>query len=242
MVAEGLAWSGVQTSATVMGPRAACRSQSPSVTVGPQKVQLSRSHAPPLPRRNHGFGRRFVGVCPSRSLQRPDHRHQRLTGRGASGWTCCVRTCKPGRPLEARGKGPHGGPMSSHAPMGQGEAPSPLRGPAPVPEPCPCRAVCSLWLGSRGEGGQGSGAVSPRVFCSTTHWKQVLFMMDEPVPVHVGDVVTGSVKLQRSPVWRRHMSLTLSWSVPSGQDPTSQRVRRSAGQSRAVVRVWGGRR
>uniref|UniRef100_A0A8D1M3A0 Protein arginine N-methyltransferase 2 n=1 Tax=Sus scrofa TaxID=9823 RepID=A0A8D1M3A0_PIG len=58
----------------------------------------------------------------------------------------------------------------------------------------------------------------------TTHWKQVLFMMDEPVPVQAGDVVTGTVMLQRNPVWRRHMSVTLSWSVTSRQDPASQKV------------------
>ncbi|XP_014642398.1 PREDICTED: protein arginine N-methyltransferase 2 isoform X1 [Ceratotherium simum simum] len=61
-------------------------------------------------------------------------------------------------------------------------------------------------------------------FHPTTHWKQVLFMMDEPVSVHRGDVVTGSVVLQRNPVWRRHMSVALSWSVTSRQDPTSQKV------------------
>ncbi|XP_058588334.1 protein arginine N-methyltransferase 2 isoform X5 [Neofelis nebulosa] len=61
-------------------------------------------------------------------------------------------------------------------------------------------------------------------FHPTTHWKQVLFMMDEPVSVLMGDVVTGSVVLQRNPVWRRHMSVALSWSVTSTQDPTSQKV------------------
>lgn len=49
--------------------------------------------------------------------------------------------------------------------------------------------------------------------------------MDDPVPVHTGDVVTGSVVLQRNPVWRRHMSVSLSWVVTSAVDPTSQRVR-----------------
>ncbi|XP_031317181.2 protein arginine N-methyltransferase 2 isoform X1 [Camelus dromedarius] len=58
----------------------------------------------------------------------------------------------------------------------------------------------------------------------TTHWKQVLFMMDEPVSVHAGDVVTGAVVLQRNPVWRRHMSVTLSWSITSRQDPASPKV------------------
>ncbi|XP_025289391.1 protein arginine N-methyltransferase 2-like [Canis lupus baileyi] len=61
-------------------------------------------------------------------------------------------------------------------------------------------------------------------FHPTTHWKQVLFMMDEPVSVLSGDVITGSVMLQRNPVWRRHMSVALSWSVTSTQDPTSQKV------------------
>ncbi|XP_019572628.2 protein arginine N-methyltransferase 2 isoform X4 [Rhinolophus sinicus] len=61
-------------------------------------------------------------------------------------------------------------------------------------------------------------------FHPTTHWKQVLFMMDEPVPVCTGDVVTGSVVLQRNPVWRRHMSVALRWSVTSRHDPTSQKV------------------
>ncbi|XP_011809637.1 PREDICTED: protein arginine N-methyltransferase 2, partial [Colobus angolensis palliatus] len=60
--------------------------------------------------------------------------------------------------------------------------------------------------------------------CSITHWKQTLFMMDDPVPVHTGDVVTGSVVLQRNPVWRRHMSVALRWAVTSRQDPTSQKV------------------
>ena len=64
-------------------------------------------------------------------------------------------------------------------------------------------------------------------------------MMDEPVPVYIGDVLTGSVVLQRNPVWRRHMSVALSWSVTSGQDPTSQRVRYLAVESCAVGLVWG---
>lgn len=77
------------------------------------------------------------------------------------------------------------------------------------------------------------------VSCSTTHWKQVLFMMDEPVSVLMGDVVTGSVVLQRNPVWRRHMSVALSWSVTSTQDPTSQKVRYLAVKSGARVLVLG---
>lgn len=36
-------------------------------------------------------------------------------------------------------------------------------------------------------------------------------MMDEPMSVVSGDVVTGLVVLQRNPVWRRHMSVALSF-------------------------------
>lgn len=64
-------------------------------------------------------------------------------------------------------------------------------------------------------------------------------MMDEPVSVVPGDVVTGSVVLQRNPVWRRHMSVALSWSVTSTQDPTSQKVRYSAVKSGAGALVLG---
>ncbi|XP_069081600.1 protein arginine N-methyltransferase 2 isoform X1 [Pleurodeles waltl] len=46
-----------------------------------------------------------------------------------------------------------------------------------------------------------------------THWKQALFMLDEPVEVQVGHLVTGSVVIQRNPVWRRHMQVTVSFAV-----------------------------
>ncbi|KAL0615451.1 Protein arginine N-methyltransferase 2, partial [Plecturocebus cupreus] len=71
--------------------------------------------------------------------------------------------------------------------------------------------------------GQPPQVLSTGPFHPTTHWKQTLFMMDDPVPVHPGDVVTGTVVLQRNPVWRRHMSVALSWAVTSREDPTSQK-------------------
>lgn len=74
------------------------------------------------------------------------------------------------------------------------------------------------------EEGQPQQVLSTGPLHPTTHWKQTLFMMDDPVPVHTGDVVTGSVVLQRNPVWRRHMSVSLSWVVTSALDPTSQRA------------------
>ncbi|XP_072613920.1 protein arginine N-methyltransferase 2-like [Vulpes vulpes] len=81
----------------------------------------------------------------------------------------------------------------------------------------------SVWFQSLEED-EPQLVLSTGLFHPTTHWKQVLFMMDEPVSVFSGDVVTGSVVLQRNPVWRRHMSVALSWSVTSTQDPTSQKV------------------
>uniref|UniRef100_A0A1A8J1Y5 Protein arginine N-methyltransferase 2 n=1 Tax=Nothobranchius kuhntae TaxID=321403 RepID=A0A1A8J1Y5_NOTKU len=46
-----------------------------------------------------------------------------------------------------------------------------------------------------------------------THWKQTLFMLDRPVSVNVGDILSGTVTLHRNPVWRRHMTVALHWSI-----------------------------
>ncbi|KAM3861939.1 protein arginine N-methyltransferase 2 [Diretmus argenteus] len=53
-----------------------------------------------------------------------------------------------------------------------------------------------------------------------THWKQTLFMLDRPVHVQAGDSISGSVLLSRNPVWRRHMTVTLQWSVDSSTEGT----------------------
>lgn len=46
-----------------------------------------------------------------------------------------------------------------------------------------------------------------------THWKQTLFMLDEPVSVFSGDSITGTIGLHRNPIWRRHMTVTLQWNI-----------------------------
>lgn len=51
-----------------------------------------------------------------------------------------------------------------------------------------------------------------------THWKQTLFMLDRPVSVYAGDSVSGTILLRRNPVWRRHMSVTLHWSINSSAE------------------------
>ncbi|CAG09275.1 unnamed protein product, partial [Tetraodon nigroviridis] len=51
-----------------------------------------------------------------------------------------------------------------------------------------------------------------------THWKQTLFMLDQPVSLNTGSSVTGTIVLRRNPVWRRHMSVTLSWNISGDAD------------------------
>ncbi|XP_034041677.1 protein arginine N-methyltransferase 2 [Thalassophryne amazonica] len=52
-------------------------------------------------------------------------------------------------------------------------------------------------------------------YSEPTHWKQTLFMLDEPVSVYAGDSISGSIRLHRNPVWRRHMTVTLHWNITS---------------------------
>lgn len=51
-----------------------------------------------------------------------------------------------------------------------------------------------------------------------THWKQTLFMLDRPVSVCAGDSISGTIVLQRNPVWRRHMTVTLHWTIKGSTD------------------------
>ncbi|XP_034741447.1 protein arginine N-methyltransferase 2 [Etheostoma cragini] len=53
-----------------------------------------------------------------------------------------------------------------------------------------------------------------------THWKQTLFMLDRPVSVHAGDSIRGTILLRRNPFWRRHMTITLHWSINSCKKET----------------------
>lgn len=59
-------------------------------------------------------------------------------------------------------------------------------------------------------------------FSEITHWKQTLFMLDAPVTVEEGDIIVGSICLQRNPVWRRHLSITFSWNINSTEDKKVQ--------------------
>ncbi|KAM9344254.1 protein arginine N-methyltransferase 2 isoform 2-T3 [Pholidichthys leucotaenia] len=53
-----------------------------------------------------------------------------------------------------------------------------------------------------------------------THWKQTLFMLDRPVRVNAGDFISGNIVLLRNPIWRRHMTITLHWSIKGSTDDT----------------------
>lgn len=57
-------------------------------------------------------------------------------------------------------------------------------------------------------------------YSEPTHWKQTLFMLDCPVSVDEGDTISGSIVLCRNPIWRRHMNVTLSWTIHSSSDNT----------------------
>lgn len=59
-------------------------------------------------------------------------------------------------------------------------------------------------------------------FKKLTHWKHTLFMMDKPMQVLRGDRITGSAVFKRNPMWRRHLSVTITWSITSSSLTTVQ--------------------
>ncbi|XP_065105089.1 protein arginine N-methyltransferase 2 isoform X2 [Paramisgurnus dabryanus] len=59
-------------------------------------------------------------------------------------------------------------------------------------------------------------------YSEITHWKQTLFMLDTPVTVGEEDVIVGSIRLQRNPIWRRHLSITFSWTINGTEDSRVQ--------------------
>ncbi|XP_044160853.1 protein arginine N-methyltransferase 2 [Bufo gargarizans] len=59
-------------------------------------------------------------------------------------------------------------------------------------------------------------------FNPLTHWKHTLFMLDKPIQVHSNDRITGSAVFKRNPIWRRHLSVTITWSVTSSSLTTVQ--------------------
>ncbi|XP_077128516.1 protein arginine N-methyltransferase 2 isoform X2 [Ranitomeya variabilis] len=52
-------------------------------------------------------------------------------------------------------------------------------------------------------------------FNQLTHWKHTLFMLDEPLHVYSGDRIAGSAGFKRNPIWRRHLSVTITWTITS---------------------------
>uniref|UniRef100_A0A6Q2YZU4 SH3 domain-containing protein n=1 Tax=Esox lucius TaxID=8010 RepID=A0A6Q2YZU4_ESOLU len=61
-------------------------------------------------------------------------------------------------------------------------------------------------------------------YSEPTHWKQTLFMLDHPVPLVGGETVSGNILLHRNPVWRRHMTITIQWSISSTEDAENCQV------------------
>lgn len=58
--------------------------------------------------------------------------------------------------------------------------------------------------------------LSTSPFNELTHWKQNLFLLDDPVEVSRGDRVEGQIKIYRHPEWRRHLRVLIQFKVLSG--------------------------
>ncbi|XP_073433644.1 protein arginine N-methyltransferase 2 isoform X2 [Dendrobates tinctorius] len=52
-------------------------------------------------------------------------------------------------------------------------------------------------------------------FKKLTHWKHTLFMLDKPLHIYSGDRIAGSAVFKRNPIWRRHLSVTITWTITS---------------------------
>lgn len=50
-----------------------------------------------------------------------------------------------------------------------------------------------------------------------THWKQDLFLLDDPIAVRKGYCIDGSISIKRNPEYRRHLSVTFAFLVCYGQ-------------------------
>lgn len=51
---------------------------------------------------------------------------------------------------------------------------------------------------------------SPLYVLRLTHWKQDLFMMNDPISVSPGDAVSGKISIIRNRHWRRHLRVSIS--------------------------------
>ena len=46
-----------------------------------------------------------------------------------------------------------------------------------------------------------------------THWKQDLLLLDSPLHLEEGQRLKGTIKLTRHKLWRRHLRVTLTYSL-----------------------------
>ncbi len=51
-----------------------------------------------------------------------------------------------------------------------------------------------------------------------THWKQDLLLIKEPLSLMKGDIIKGNIIMNRHKVWRRHMTLQLTFTVLRNDD------------------------
>ena len=76
-------------------------------------------------------------------------------------------------------------------------------------------------------------------FFSLTHWKQNLFLLDNPVQVSKGDRVEGQIKIYRHPEWRRHLRVLLQFKVFSGFQMDIEVIIKGAAPRHENTCLWG---
>ncbi|KAI7790440.1 protein arginine N-methyltransferase 2 [Triplophysa rosa] len=75
----------------------------------------------------------------------------------------------------------------------------------------------TVWFSAHFQSLEGDGPLlelNTGPYSEITHWKQTLFMLDTVI-VEKEDVIVGSIRLQRYPIRRCHMSITFPWNINS---------------------------
>ena len=57
-----------------------------------------------------------------------------------------------------------------------------------------------------------------------THWKNAVFMLDEPLEVKEGDFIAVTIKVQRNEDFRRHMSICFEFNISENKGKTTHNI------------------